>query len=70
MLDADQALSKLMEPAGPSRERFLLQFGNILRTLQAATMAKRGEVVVFGEMVAVLWAEEIRGCYSAGGAVE
>ncbi len=54
MLDADQALSEFMEPAGPSRERFLLQFGNILRTLQAATVAKRSEVVVFGEMVAVL----------------
>jgi len=70
MLDADQALSEFMEPAGPNRERFLLQFGNILRTLQAATVAKRSEVVVFGEMVAVLWAEEVRGCYSAGGAVE
>jgi DNA-binding NarL/FixJ family response regulator len=58
MLDADQALSEFMEPAGPSRERFLLQFGNILRTLQAATVAKRSEVVVFGEMVAVLWAQK------------
>ena len=47
-----------MEPAGPNRERFLLQFGNILRALQAATVAKRSEVVVFGEMVAVLWAQK------------
>jgi CheY-like chemotaxis protein len=58
ILDADQALSEFMEPAGPSRERFLLQFGNILRTLQAATVAKRNGVVVFGEMVAVLWAQQ------------
>ncbi|HEV2728756.1 MAG TPA: hypothetical protein VGV15_01890 [Terriglobales bacterium] len=55
VLDADQALSEFMEPAGPSRERFLLQFGNILRKLQAAAVAKRGGVVVFGEVVAVLW---------------
>jgi hypothetical protein len=26
ILDADQALSEFMEPAGPNRERFLLQF--------------------------------------------
>ena len=58
ILDADQALSEFMEPAGPSRERFLLQFGNMLRTLQAATVAKRSGVVVFGEMVAVLWAQQ------------
>ena len=58
MLDADQALSEFMEPAGPSRERFLLQFGNILRTLKATTVAKGSGVVVFGEMVAVLWAQK------------
>lgn len=58
ILDAEQALSGFMEPAGPSPERFLLQFGNILRTLQGATGGKRGGVVVFGEMVAVLWAQK------------
>jgi DNA-binding NarL/FixJ family response regulator len=58
ILDADQALSEFMEPAGPSRERFLLHFGNILRALQAATVAKRSGVVVFGEMVAVLWGQQ------------
>jgi hypothetical protein len=58
ILDADQALGEFMEPAGPSRGRFLLQYGNILRTLQAATVAKRSGVVVFGEMVAVLWAQQ------------
>jgi DNA-binding NarL/FixJ family response regulator len=58
MLDADQALSEFMEPAGPSRERFLLQFGNILRTLKASTVAKGSGIVVFGEMVAVLWAQK------------
>jgi DcmR-like sensory protein len=58
MLDADQALNEFMEPAGPSRERFLSQFGKILRTLKATTVAKGSGVVVFGEMVAVLWAQK------------
>ena len=57
LLDADQALSEFMEPAGPSRERFLLQFGKILCKLQA-TAAKPSDVVLFGEMVAVLWAQK------------
>jgi CheY-like chemotaxis protein len=58
MLDADQALSEFIESAGPSRERFLSQFGSILRTLKAASVAKGSGVVVFGEMVAVLWAQK------------
>jgi len=57
LLDATQALSEFMEPAGPNRERFLLKFGDKLRKLHA-TVAKRGDVVVFGEMVAVLWAQK------------
>ena len=58
ILGADHALSEFMEPAGPSRERFLVQFGNMLRTLQAAPVAKRNGVVVFDEMVAVLLAQK------------
>lgn len=58
VLDAEQALSEFMEPAGPNRERFLLQFGNTLRTLQASTATKRDGVIAFGEMVAVLWAQK------------
>lgn len=58
MFDADQALSEFMQPAGPSRERFLLQFGNILRKLKSTSVAKGGGVVVFGEMVAVLWEQK------------
>jgi DNA-binding NarL/FixJ family response regulator len=53
--DADQALSQFMDKAGPSRERFLLQFGGIVRMARAAAVAKNKRVVVFGEMVAVLW---------------
>jgi hypothetical protein len=58
MLDADQALSEFMEPSGPNRERFLSQFGNILRTLKDTSLAKASGVVVFGEMVAALWAQK------------
>jgi DNA-binding NarL/FixJ family response regulator len=58
ILDADQVLREFMEPTGPSRERFLLKFGNMLRALQTAAVAKRSGVVVFGEMVAVLWAQQ------------
>lgn len=56
--DADQALSLFMDAFGPSRERFHLQFGSIVRMAQAAAVAKTGPVVVFGEMVAVLWARK------------
>jgi len=56
--DTDEALSQFMGPVGPIRERFLLQFGNIVRTAQAAAVEKNGPAVVFGEMVAVLWARK------------
>jgi DNA-binding response OmpR family regulator len=56
IFDADQALSEFMDAVGPSRERFLLLFGNIVRKAGAAAVAKNSRVFVFGEMVAVLWA--------------
>jgi len=56
ILDADQALSQFMDPAGPNRDRFLSHFRDMVRTAQAAAVAKNRRVVVFGEMVAVLWA--------------
>jgi hypothetical protein len=58
ILDADQALSGFMDADGPNRERFLLQCGNLLRRSEAAAVAKTRRVVVFGEMVAVLWARK------------
>ena len=58
ILDAHQALGEFMDAAGPSRERFLFQFGDRLRRLQAAAAAKNKRLVVFGEMVAVLWAQK------------
>ena len=56
--DADRALSLFMDAAGPSRDRFLLQFGEIVRKARATITAKNRRVVIFGEMVAVLWARE------------
>jgi len=58
MLYADQTLSEFMTAAGPSRERFLFQFGDRLRRLQTAAALKNKRLVVFGEMVAVLWAQQ------------
>ena len=58
IFDADQALGQFMDAVGPSRERFLLQFGNIVRRAEAASLVKSRPVVVFGEMVAVLWAQK------------
>ena len=58
IFDADQALGQFMDAVGPSRERFLWQFGNIVRRAEAASLVKSRPVVVFGEMVAVLWAQK------------
>ena len=54
VLDAVEALSGFMDANGPSRERFLLQFGDIFRRAEAAAVAKNKRVVAYGEMVAVL----------------
>jgi hypothetical protein len=58
--DAVEALSKFMEPAGPNRQRFLREFGTIIRNAEAAADVKNKRVVVFGEMVAVLWKQKKR----------
>jgi len=58
ILDADQALSGFMDAVLPNRERFLSQFENVLGKARDAAVAKNQRVVVFGEMVAVLWSQE------------
>jgi DNA-binding NarL/FixJ family response regulator len=58
ILDADQALSEFMDADGPSRERFLLNFSDLIRRAPAAAVANNKRVIVFGEMVAVLWAQK------------
>jgi hypothetical protein len=47
-----------MEAGEPNRHRFLLQLGNIIRTTEAAAVVKKTPLVVFGEMVAVLWEQK------------
>jgi hypothetical protein len=68
-VDADQALSEFMDANEPRRGRFLELFGAKIREAENAAVVRR--VVVFGEMVAVLWAQKkIRCRYSARRAVE
>jgi DNA-binding NarL/FixJ family response regulator len=56
ILNADEVLSEFMDPVGPNRERFLVRLGEAVRKAKAA-VRKNGRVVLFGEMVAVLWAQ-------------
>ena len=58
LFDTDQILGECMDTVGLSRERCLSHFGNILRTAEAAARGQHKRVVVFGETVAVLWAQE------------
>ena len=53
LLDADEALSKFMENAGPSRERFLSTVAPLIRCAEI----KHKRVELFGEMVALLCAD-------------
>jgi hypothetical protein len=47
-----------MDPSGPNRQKFLREFGSVIRKAQAAADVKHKRVVVFGEMVAVLWKQK------------
>jgi hypothetical protein len=58
ILDASEALAIFMTPHGPDRQRFLREFGAFIRKAAAAAVDKDKRAVVFGEMVAVLWAQE------------
>lgn len=53
-IDARKAIDLFMESSLPNRQKFLHEFGNIIRTAENAAV-KNKRVVVFGEMVAVLW---------------
>jgi MEDS: MEthanogen/methylotroph, DcmR Sensory domain len=53
-MDACKALDLFMDRGGPNRQKFLHEFGNIIRTAENAAVNNK-RVVVFGEMVAVLW---------------
>ena len=57
-METGKALDLFMERGSPNRQKFLREFGNIIRTAENAADVKNRRVVVFGEMVAVLWKEK------------
>jgi DNA-binding NarL/FixJ family response regulator len=57
LLDAEETLGEFMDADGPNRDRFVERVGRIVRMAGNAALAKNKPVVVFGEMVAVLWAQ-------------
>ena len=57
MLDARELLSTIMLNAMPSRTRFKAAVGKLLADARKAAISEGNELLVFGEMVAVLWDE-------------
>lgn len=56
-LDAARTLARLMDVDTVSRSKFLCEIGTLIQQGRTAALAKDKPVAVFGEMVAVLWAE-------------
>jgi DNA-binding NarL/FixJ family response regulator len=56
--DAFEELDRFMDGDDPNDARFLFQFGDMMRKAAAASAAGAKRVVVFGEMVALLWAQK------------
>ena len=56
-LDAVESLSAFMDSTGPNRNRFLSIFGPVICSAKIAAGVQNNSVLVFGEMVAILWAE-------------
>jgi len=57
ILDADRTLSELVDAMRLDRERFLIRLEDMLRRLEAAAIVKNKRLVVFGEVVTMLWAQ-------------
>lgn len=57
-MDACKALDLFMDRGAPNRQKFLHKFGNIIRDAENAADVRNRRVMVFGEMVAVLWKQE------------
>jgi KaiC/GvpD/RAD55 family RecA-like ATPase len=55
--DADQSLAGFMDGDTPVVAKFLSQMGSLIERARKAALAKDKPVAVFGEMVAVLWAQ-------------
>lgn len=58
ILDCSDALQKFMDAGVPNRQRFLREFSSVIRKAESAAAVRDRRVVVFGEMVAVLWAQK------------
>lgn len=56
MCDAEEMLSTFMVKGAPDRELFLIFVGKLLLNSKKVARSKDKGLVVFGEMVAVLWA--------------
>jgi PAS domain S-box-containing protein len=56
-LDAVEALSKFMVHGWPDAARFADFIGGVVARAAAAAKGDKGSVAIFGEMVAILWAE-------------
>ena len=57
-LDAADTLSRIMRHQMPDPERFSQIVGGLIAKTRAATKSEQSGVAIFGEMVAILWAQE------------
>ena len=58
LLDANETLSQFMSEGLPDRDRFLKLMSAVLEQVRLAAGGQDRRIVAFGEMVALLWAEE------------
>jgi len=56
-LDAEDTLSRIMSDRLPDPDRFKQVIGNAIASVRAAMNSEQRDVVIFGEMVAILWAQ-------------
>ena len=57
-LDAAGTLSRIMLNQMPDPERFSQIIGGLIARVRAAAKSEQSAIVIFGEMIALLWAEE------------
>jgi hypothetical protein len=58
VLDAAETMAKFMTGNMPDRRKFESVMGMVIRRAEGASRAKYRRVAIFGEMVALLWAEK------------
>jgi len=56
-LDAEDTLSRFMSDRLPDPDRFKRVIGSAITSVRAAMNSEQRDVVIFGEMVAILWAQ-------------